>query len=495
MPLRIYNSLTQKKEKFVPLEEGKVKMYVCGVTVYDRVHIGHARAAVVFDVIYRFLRTLGYEVTYVRNYTDVDDKIIKRANQEGVSSQVIAERYIREYEEDMRALGMERPTYEPRATENIPQIIGLVQTLLDKGFAYGVDGDVYFAVEKFPSYGKLSGRDPEDMRAGARVEVDERKGNPLDFALWKSSKPGEPEWESPWGKGRPGWHIECSAMSQRFLGESFDIHGGGKDLIFPHHENEIAQSEAATGRPFVRYWVHNGFVNINHEKMSKSLGNILAIRDLLQDYAPDALRLFLLSHHYRSPVDFSLQTMGESGAALDRFYSALLGIQDFLAGRTDPPTLNPEALKGADRELYQKISSTRENFLAAMGDDFNTALALGYLHDLTRALNRVLADKGLRKSPAAPGLLSQGKDCLLASGKVLGLFQQTPEEYFAGQRGRFLAKKGLKEEDIRERIARREAARKEKNWARADEIRKEAAAMGVALEDGPRGTIWRPGGE
>ena len=492
MPLKIYNSLTKSKEEFIPREGRKVRMYVCGVTVYDRGHIGHARAAVVFDMIFRFLRCLGYEVTYVRNYTDVDDKIINRANQEGVSSQVIAERYIQEYEQDMKALGMEKPTHEPRATENIPQIISLVEKLVDKGFAYPIDGDVYFSVEKFPSYGKLSGRDLEEMRAGARVEVDERKKNPLDFALWKSSKPGEPEWDSPWGKGRPGWHIECSAMSQRFLGESFDIHGGGKDLIFPHHENEIAQSEAATGNPFVRYWVHNGFVNINHEKMSKSLGNILAIRDLLQDYHPEALRLFLLSNHYRSPVDFSLQSIAEAGANLDRFYSALLGIGEFLAGMKEIQPLNSGGLKGIGREVFQKISSVKENFLEAMKDDFNSALSLGYLHDLTRMLNRILADKGFRKDPAAPALLGMGKDFLLESGRILGLFQGGPEEYFAGQRKRFLRAKGLKEEDILNLIAQREAARKEKNWARADEIRTHAAAMGIVLEDGPKGTTWRP---
>ena len=493
MSLKIYNSLTKRKEEFIPLEEGKVKMYVCGVTVYDRCHIGHARAAVVFDVIYRFFRFLGYKVTYVRNYTDVDDKIIRRANQEGVSSQVIAERYIQEYDQDMQVLGMERPTHEPRATENIPQIISLVQKLVEKGFAYVIDGDAYFSVGKFPSYGKLSGRDPEEMRAGARVEVDERKKNPLDFALWKSSKPGEPEWESPWGRGRPGWHIECSAMSQRFLGESFDIHGGGKDLIFPHHENEIAQSEAATGKPFVRYWVHNGFVNINQEKMSKSLGNILAIRDLLQDYHPEALRLFLLSNHYRSPLDFSLQSMAEAGANLDRFYSALLGIGAFSPGKAEIPALKPERLKGLSREVFEKISSTAENFLEAMKDDCNTALALGYLHDLTRMLNRVLADKGSRKDPATPALLCLGRDCLLEKGRVLGLFQVEPAEYFADQRGRFLRAKGLKEEEILNLITQREEARKGKDFARADEIRTQAAALGVVLEDGPRGTTWRPG--
>jgi cysteinyl-tRNA synthetase len=492
MSLRIYNSLTKKKEEFTPLREGKVSMYVCGVTVYDRCHVGHARAAVVFDVLFRFFRHLGYEVTYVRNYTDVDDKIIRRANQEGVSSQEIAERYIREYEEDMQALGVERPNHEPRATENIPQIIDLVRKLMDKGFAYSVDGDVYFSVGKFPAYGRLSGRDLEEMRAGARVEVDERKNSPLDFALWKSSKPGEPEWDSPWGKGRPGWHIECSAMSQRFLGESFDIHGGGKDLIFPHHENEIAQSEAATGKPFVRFWVHNGFVNIGQEKMSKSLGNILAIRDLLRDHHPEALRLFLLSNHYRSPVDFSIQNMAEAGANLDRFYAALLGIEEFLAGSKGiiPPI--PKGLRGIGQEVYEKISTVKEKFLEAMEDDFNTALALGYLHELTRTLNRAVADKGFRKDPAAAGLLTQGRNRLLESGKILGLFQKEPKEYFADQRKKFLQAKGLKEEEIQDWIGKREAARKAQEWARADEIRAQAASRGIILEDGPQGTTWRP---
>jgi cysteinyl-tRNA synthetase len=494
MSLRIYNTLSSKKEEFIPLEEGKVKMYVCGVTVYDRCHIGHARAAVVFDVIYRFLRHLGYQVTYVQNYTDVDDKIIKRAQQEGVSSQVIAERYIREHAQDMEALGMENPTHQPKATENIPQIVALVQKLVEKGFAYPVEGDVYFSVEKFGSYGKLSGRDLEEMKAGARVEVDERKKNPLDFALWKASKPGEPEWESPWGKGRPGWHIECSAMSQRYLGESFDIHGGGKDLIFPHHENEIAQSEAASGKPFVRYWVHNGFVNIHQEKMSKSLGNILPIRDLLEDYHPEALRLFLLSNHYRSPVDFAPQHMVEARAGLDRFYTALLGIEGFLAAKGEVPSPNAAGLKGTAKEIFEKVSAARDGFREAMKDDFNTARALGYLHDLARVLNRVLADRGFRKDPAAAALLREGEGCLLTAGEVLGLFGVKPAEYFAHQRRRFLRSKEMEEERVLGLIARRDAARKEKNWSLADEIRREAAALGIALEDGPGGTTWRPAG-
>ncbi|MBU1208553.1 MAG: cysteine--tRNA ligase [Proteobacteria bacterium] len=493
MSLRIYNSLTKRKEEFVPLQEGKVKMYVCGVTVYDRCHIGHARAAVVFDVIFRFLRYRGYEVTYVRNYTDVDDKIIKRANQEGLSCQEIAKRYIQEYEEDMEALGLERPTHEPRATENIPQIIDLVKKLVENGFAYSVDGDVYYSVEKFSSYGKLSGRDLDEMRAGARVEVDERKNNPLDFALWKSSKPGEPAWDSPWGRGRPGWHIECSAMSQRYLGESFDIHGGGKDLIFPHHENEIAQSEAATGKPFVRFWVHNGFVNIDREKMSKSLGNILALRDLLQDHHPEVLRLFLLSNHYRSPVDFSWQNLTEARASLDRFYYALQEIEDFLTQKGESrPATTPEPPQGAARELGEKISHAKGKFLEALEDDFNTALALGYLHDLNRILNRALGEKTFRQAPAAAALLAAGKNFLLESGKVLGFFQNAPVDYFASQRRKFLKSKGLREEEIIELIAKRVAARQAKDWALADEIRARAGDLGIILEDGPKGTSWKP---
>ncbi len=492
MSLKIYNSLTRKKEEFTPLQPGRVLMYVCGVTVYDRCHIGHARAAIVFDVIFRFLESIGYEVVYVRNYTDVDDKIINRANQEGVSSQEIAERYIREYEEDMQSLGVRRPTHEPKATDNIPQIITLVQNLKDKGFAYVVDGDVYFSVEKFASYGKLSGRDLQDMRAGARVEVDARKQNPLDFALWKSSKPGEPEWESPWGKGRPGWHIECSAMSQRYLGETFDIHGGGKDLIFPHHENEIAQSEAATGKPFVRFWVHNGFVNIDHEKMSKSLGNILAIRDLLREHHPEALRLFLLSTHYRSPVDFSFQSMLEARGNLDRFYTALLGIEEFLEKGKPVAVLEPNKLKGAALEAYDKVSSIKEKFQEALEDDFNTALALGTLHELARLLNRILGDKNFRKDPAAGALLSEGEARLLEVGSILGVFQERPAQYFADQQRRFLLTKGLEEENILELIVQRNEARKAKNWAQADAIRSQIAELGVTLEDGPKGTTWKP---
>lgn len=492
MLVQVYNSLTKRKEEFIPVKKGKVSMYVCGITAYDRGHIGHARAALVFDIIYRFFRYLGYEVTYVRNYTDVDDKIIKRANQEGISSQEVAERYIKEYAEDMQNLGMERPTYEPRATAHILQIIELIQKLMTKGFAYQVNGDVYFAVEKFVGYGKLSGRSLEEMRAGARVEVDERKNNPLDFALWKASKPGEPSWESPWGKGRPGWHIECSAMSQCYLGETFDIHGGGQDLIFPHHENEIAQSEAATGKPFVRYWLHNGFVNINKEKMSKSLGNILPIRDLLQVYEGEVVRLFLLSTHYRSPLDFSLTMITETRLSLDRFYATLQEIEKVTSGQDFYPLPPLSSLSLPLRELHEKITQSKEKFLAAMADDFNTALALGYLHELIRSLNRVLTQKNLLAEAAALGILQMGKRTILEIGQILGLFQMSPAIYFARQKKRFLESRGLKEEEISSLIAQRDKARQSRNWALADQLRAQAAQWGIILEDGPTGTTWKP---
>src|SRR5512136_3124072 len=331
MPLRVYNTLSGGKEEFVPLRPGKVGMYVCGVTVYDYSHIGHARAYVAFDVILRYLRYLGYDVTYVRNYTDIDDKIIKRANSDGVPFYEISERFIKEFDRDMAELGVEVPDVQPKATEHLAEIISLVTTLIDKGYAYQAGGDVYFCVDKFASYLKLSKRNLEEMQAGARIEVDEKKRHPMDFALWKEAKAGEPFWDSPWGKGRPGWHIECSAMSLKYLGETLDIHGGGQDLIFPHHENEIAQSEAATGRPFVRYWLHNGFVNINAEKMSKSLGNFFTIREVLEKYDREVLRFFLLSAHYRSPLDFSDQNLTEAEAGMERIYGALAGIDELLA--------------------------------------------------------------------------------------------------------------------------------------------------------------------
>jgi len=368
MALRLYNTLAGEKEPFIPRVAGKVGMYVCGVTVYDFCHIGHARAGIVFDMIYRYLRFSGYDVTYVRNYTDIDDKIINRANQEGTDYRTIADRYIATFDEDMDRLGMLRPTIEPKATDHIEDIISIIQRLIDNGHAYAVDGDVYFAVETFPTYLKLSGRNLDDMLAGARVDVDERKRNPMDFALWKGSKPGEPFWQSPWGAGRPGWHIECSAMSMRFLGPSFDIHGGGKDLVFPHHENEIAQSEGANGCRFVNYWLHNGFVNINSEKMSKSLGNFFTIREVLELFDPETLRFFILQAHYRSPLDYSDQNLREAQTGLSRIYDALAALDLAL----ERPAVETAVLPSA-AEFAEKVAGLLPRFNEAMDDDFNTA--------------------------------------------------------------------------------------------------------------------------
>jgi len=487
MPIRIHNTLTGKKEDFVPLHEKKVGMYVCGVTVYDLCHIGHARSAIVFDTIYRYFQYRGYKVTFVRNFTDIDDKIIKRANEEGVDCKTIAERYIGEYNLDMGKLGLEKPSVEPRATEHIPEMIRLISTLIQKGFAYPGGGDIFFSVEKFKDYGKLSKRNLEDMQAGARVDINEKKQNPLDFALWKASKPGEPFWESPWGKGRPGWHIECSVMSQKYLGETFDIHGGGRDLTFPHHENEVAQSEAATGKPFVQYWIHNGFVNINKEKMSKSLGNILTIKEILKDWHPEVLRLFFLSHHYRSPVDYSEESFNDAKSGLDRFYSTLNAIQEEL---TKPPSQ-----KKLDSPLIencrQAIESFQVRFEEAMDDDFNAAEALGYFYDLQRNLNSILDISKGRPTQEIVSMMKQGLDHFSKIGWVLGIFQEDPGDYIARRKKEGLKKLNLTEEEILRSIEERNLARKEKNWKRADEIRNELLSKGIVLEDTPTGTIWK----
>ena len=489
MTLRIYNTLTGKKEEFVPLRDKQVGMYACGVTVYDLCHIGHARSAIVFDVIYRYFRYLGYDVTFIRNFTDIDDKIIKRANDEGVDYQTIAEKYIEEFYLDMGGLGLERPSIEPRATDHISGMIALISTLLEKGFAYERQGDVFFSVEKFRDYGKLSGRNLDEMQAGARVEIDEKKENPLDFALWKSSKPGEPFWESPWGRGRPGWHIECSVMSQRYLGETFDIHGGGKDLIFPHHENEIAQSEAATGKPFARYWIHNGFVNINREKMSKSLGNILTIKEILKQWHPEVLRLFFLSHHYRSPVDYSEDSLQDAKTGLDRFYATLHAIQEELK---KPTSMKQKKGDIAPVENSRKaIESFQARFEEAMDDDFNTAQALGYFYDLQTALNGLLTLSGGQPTDEIRSLLNQGREHLLNKGQTLGLFREEPEGYMDRQKKEGLKKLGLSEGDILNLIEARKTARGNKDWKKADEIRNDLLSKGILLEDTPTGTIWK----
>ncbi|HBA87705.1 MAG TPA: cysteine--tRNA ligase [Geobacter sp.] len=478
MPLRVYNTLTGAKEEFVPINPGKVGMYVCGVTVYDHCHIGHARANVVFDMIYRYLLAKGLEVTYVRNYTDIDDKIINRANRDGVPYNEISERFIREFDSDMARLMLQLPTFQPKATEHIPEIIALVQKLIDKGFAYQSGADVFYRVDRFEGYLKLSKRNLEDMQAGARIEVDNKKEHPMDFALWKGAKPGEPYWESPWGQGRPGWHIECSAMSTKFLGETLDIHGGGKDLIFPHHENEIAQSEAASGKPFVKYWLHNGFVNINAEKMSKSLGNFFTIKEVLERYDAEVLRFFLLSAHYRSPIDFSDQNLKESELGLERIYKALAGIDERLAAGVDQAPTEESA------ELEEKCATIATRFTESMDDDFNTAMALGHIFDLVRSVNRAL-----QLSPL--GLLSRVKQEVERIAKTLGVCDSVPAAFLQRMKDRKTSDMEIPVQEIEALIAERAEARKAKNFKRSDEIRDLLDAKNIVLLDGAQGTTWK----
>ena len=492
MALTVFNTLGNRKETFEPITPGNVKVYVCGVTVYDRCHIGHARANVAFDIIVRYLRYRGYEVTFVRNFTDIDDKIIRRANEEGVKTGEIAERYIRAFYEDFDRMGLVRPDAEPRATEHLPEIIGLVERLIAAEKAYVAGGDVYYSVRGFGGYGKLSGKNTEELLAGARVEVDERKRDPLDFALWKASKPGEPAWDSPWGPGRPGWHIECSAMAMKHLGETFDIHGGGKDLVFPHHENEIAQSEGVTGKPFARYWIHNGFVNIDNEKMSKSLGNFFTLQDVLEKVNPDVLRFFFASSHYRSPIDYSERSLDEAKAGLNRLYRVKERAEACYAAGHEASSVP----KGDD---FAPLRDAQARFAEAMDDDFNTAAALGHLFDAVRALNRLApADPAEEKDRA--GQFLAGYKVLEPLFGVLGLLASSAEEYF---RGAVPAPKGeagtdvesraerIPPREIERRIEERIAARARKDFAEADRIRKELDALGVLLEDSKAGTTWK----
>lgn len=482
--LHVYNTLTRRKEEFRPINPPDVGMYVCGVTVYDECHLGHGRALVNFDVIYRYLRYRGYKVTYVRNYTDVDDKIINRANKEKIRWNEISEKYIKSFNEDMDAIGNEKPTHEPRATENIGEIIKIVQGLLDNGFAYRAGDDIFFSVRKKQDYGKLSGKKIDDLEAGARVEIHEAKKDPLDFSLWKASKPEEPAWDSPWGKGRPGWHIECSAMGMRYLGPMLDIHGGGRDLSFPHHENEIAQSEGFTGQPFVRYWIHNGFVNINAEKMSKSLGNFFTLRELLKKYHPEVLRLFILSAHYRSPLDYTEKNMESARTSLNRWYSTLQRIYSFLSGQSGPghPELS-RRVKG-ENTFEKNIEMLLSDFEKAMDDDFNTAKVVGTIFDMAREWNRLLDDK---KDLGTP-ICSLFVDTVGRISGVLGIFGSDPEMYLAFERGQVLQSAGLAPEEIEKRIRARNEARKNRKWGEADAIRKELLEVGIQLKDNPDGT-------
>jgi cysteinyl-tRNA synthetase len=488
MALRIYNSQTKQKDPFVPLNPPRVGIYVCGVTVYDSCHIGHARSMIVFDVLVRFLRYQGYQVSYVRNFTDIDDKIINRAFQEKVAPDVLANRYINEFEEDMKVLGVLPPDVEPRATQHIPEIIDLVQKLIDRGRAYEVDGDVFFAVEGFQPYGLLSNRNLEEMQAGARIEVDPRKRHPMDFALWKKGKTGEPVWDSPWGPGRPGWHIECSAMSSRYLGETFDIHGGGKDLIFPHHENELAQSMAVSGKPLAHFWVHNGFVTIQGEKMSKSLGNFLTIQEMVRRFHPEVIRFFLLSRHYRSPVDYSDQAMQEAQAGLKRLYRVL---EDLERPQERPQSKGNQVLTAEIiGEAEGVVKAFQDKFLEAMEDDFNTAQAIGHLHELATHLNRFMDTVKPKELKTLAGIFSRASSLLLDYGKILGCFSQLPADYLSQERDRLARKRGLEPEKIEAILAARQQARQEKDWLKADALREQLTAMHVETKDTPRGTLW-----
>lgn len=458
--LHIHNSLTKQKERFTPIEPGKVKLYVCGMTVYDFCHVGHARVMVVFDVVTRYLRASGYDVTYIRNITDIDDKIIARANENNETIQALTERFITEMHRDADALGVERPTAEPKATEAISEMLAMIETLIDKGLAYATDnGDVYYDVSEFPDYGKLSGRNIEELRAGERVAVNESKQDPMDFVLWKGAKPEEPSWDSPWGKGRPGWHIECSAMSADSLGKQFDIHGGGQDLQFPHHENEIAQSEGAHGCQYVNYWMHNGFVRIADEKMSKSLGNFFTVREVLEQYDAEVVRYFILTSHYRSPLNYSEEQLDQAKNTLTKFYSALRDVE--IDNTVD----------------WQQDSKFAQRFKTAMDDDFNTALALSVMSDVRQVLNKAQEQQNAEQKNYCASLL-------VSFGRVLGLFQQTADAFLAGASDDDVT-------EIEDLINQRNQARVDKDWTKADQVRDKLTAMGIILEDAAGKTSWR----
>ena len=466
--MKIFNSMSRQKEEFVPIQPGKVSIYACGPTVYNFIHVGNARPIILFDVLRRYFEYRGYDVTFVQNFTDVDDKIIKRANEEGITSQEVAEKYIQEYFTDAQGLGVRPATIHPKATENMQQIIDMVQTLIDKGYAYPVEnGDVYYRTLKFKGYGKLSHQPIEDLQSGARIAVGEVKENPLDFALWKAAKPGEPAWDSPWGPGRPGWHIECSAMSNRYLGKTIDIHCGGEDLQFPHHENEIAQSEAANGCEFVHYWMHNGFLNIDNRKMSKSLGNFFTVREAAEAYGYETIRLFMLSAHYRSPLNYSADILHQAQNSLDRLYSAEDHLKYLVANGAEGDK------NAAEAALADTFDSYRQRFDEAMDDDFNTANAISVLFELVRAINIATADENQPTKAGAQACL----DMVHEFTNVLGLLYSRKEESL--------------DEKVEQMIADRQAARAAKNWAEADRIRDELKAMGIELKDTKQGVQWK----
>ena len=471
--IKIYNTEKQQKEKFIPLEEKRVKMYVCGPTTYNLIHLGNARPVVVFDTIRRYFEYSGYDVTYVQNFTDVDDKIINRAAEENMEPLALAEKYIGEYFKDTEKLNIKKATHHPKVSENIPEIIAFVQGLIEKGFAYEVDGDVYYDIQKFDHYGKLSGRDLEDMQMGARINVDERKKHPGDFALWKSAKPGELFWESPWGSGRPGWHIECSVMSRKFLGDQFDIHGGGQDLVFPHHENEVAQTEAMTGKKMANYWMHNGFITINKEKMSKSLGNFFLLREILDRFDPTTVRFYLIETHYRSPLDFDYDKIEESGRALERIKNTYLQLKNYQ---------ETSSSEDESKKVAKIIEEVTEDFKEAMDDDFNTALAIAEIFDFAKEINKLIKKNEMTKENSEK-LLSVYSELLDVLG--LDIEKATTASSKQGEQS------DLTEKLIQILIDLRQDAKKNKDFATADKIRNSLSEIGVQLEDTRAGVQWK----
>ena len=460
--MKIFNTMTRQKEEFVPNDPNEVKIYACGPTVYNYIHIGNARPLCVFDVLRRYLEYRGYNVKFVQNFTDVDDKIIKRANEEGITFEEVSKKYINEFWTDANGLNFKKATVHPKATENIDEIINIIKTLEEKGYAYAVDGDVYFRTLKFKEYGKLSHQPIEDLQSGARIAIGEKKENPLDFALWKAAKEGEPYWESPWGKGRPGWHIECSAMNKRFLGDTIDIHCGGQDLIFPHHENEIAQSECANGCTFSKYWMHNGYINVDNVKMSKSLGNFKTVREIANVYGYEVIRYFLISSHYRSPINYSLEIIEQCKSALERLYTCRDSLDFALKNAKDIPD---------DTELIDKLNSHREQFIKAMDDDLNTADGVAAVFDLVKDINTSILDKDVSKNVCETAAKVFDELC-----DVLGLL--------------YNRKSNDVDADIEALIEKRQEARANKDWATADAIRDELKAKGIILKDTPQGVTW-----
>ncbi|MGL1933050.1 MAG: cysteine--tRNA ligase [Desulfotalea sp.] len=483
MDIKIYNTLSGKKEPLSPIEPNHVKLYVCGITSYDYCHIGHARSSLAFDMVVRYLRYCDYKVTFVRNFTDIDDKIIARANEQGVESTELAKRFINEFYTDMDALGTLRPDIEPKCTDHIPEMVKIIEELIEKGLAYPSGGDVYFVVDAFPEYGKLSHRKLEDMLAGARISVNEQKKNPMDFVLWKASKPGEPSWESPWGAGRPGWHIECSAMSRKYLGANFDIHGGGKDLIFPHHENEIAQSEGANGERFANLWMHHGFVTIKDVKMSKSLGNFLTIRDILDNYHPEVLRSFIFSTQYRNPLDFSENAMQDAEAGLVRFYECIRDLENLPVGNDDVESITKD--KDAD-----KLNSIKKRYMQAMHNDFNTAQAIGVLFDAVKIINRI--SQSLASDPSSTDIktLRDAMTIIRELATIIGILKEDATKFLAARKEKMVSGIEITETEIDNFIAERLQARADKNWARSDEVRDLLLAKGIVLKDDANGTSW-----